>query len=153
VRGGLKVWSYADPPQSLLQHRHWRLRRADGSEESFEVLQAQWDGHAMRVELEGVADRDAAASLRDCEILIERVELPSAGPDEYYREDLAGFAVRNTEGALLGILQHFLEAPAGALMVVKADEGRERWLPATAPHLKRVDLERREIEIDWPADF
>lgn len=153
MRGGLKVWSYADPPQSLLQHCHWRLRQPDGSEQTYQVLQAHWDGHAMRVELEGVADRDAALSLRDCDILIERVERQAARPGEYYREDLEGFTVRNTEGALLGTLQHFLEAPAGALMVVKAEDGHERWLPGTAPHLKRVDLARREIEIDWPADF
>jgi 16S rRNA processing protein RimM len=149
----LKVWSYADPPQSLLQHRRWLLRRPQGGEAVYQVLQAQWDGHAMRVELAGVADRDSAASLRDCEILIERDELPSAAPGEYYREDLEGFTVRNTEGELLGILQHFLEAPAGALMVVKDAGGRERWLPASGPHLKRVDLGQREIEIDWPAEF
>jgi 16S rRNA processing protein RimM len=149
----LKVWSYADPPQSLLHHRRWLLRRPQGGEAVYQVLQAQWDGHAMRVELEGVADRDSAASLRDCEILIERDELPSAAPGEYYREDLEGFTVRNTEGELLGVLQHFLEAPAGALMVVKDAGGRERWLPASGPHLKRVDLERREIEIDWPAEL
>ena len=149
----MKVWSYADPPQSLLQHRRWLLRRPQGGEAVYQVLQAQWDGHAMRVELEGVADRDSAAGLRDCEILIERDELPSAAPGEYFREDLEGFTVRNTEGVLLGILQHFLEAPAGALMVVKDAGGRERWLPASGPHLKRVDLEQREIEIDWPAEL
>ena len=60
----------------------------------------------------------ARPDLRDCEILIERDELPSAAPGEYYREDLEGFTVRNVEGAPLGVLQHFLEAPAGALMVV-----------------------------------
>ncbi len=119
----------------------------------YEVLQAHWDGHAMRVELAGVADRDAAAGLRDCQILIDRSERPEAGPGEYYREDLVGFAVRNTEGAVLGILQHYLDAPAGALMVVQATDGSERWLPGTAPHLKRVDLAAREIEIDWPVDF
>jgi ribosomal 30S subunit maturation factor RimM len=26
-------------------------------------------------------------------------------------------------------------------------------VPAGPPHLKRVDLQRREIEVDWPADF
>ena len=119
----------------------------------YQVLQAHWDGHAMRVELAGVADRDAAAGLRDCQILIERSERPRPGPGEYYRDDLEGFAVRNSEGAALGILQHFLEAPAGALMVVTAADGSERWLPGSAPHLKRVDLAAREIEIDWPADF
>ena len=107
----------------------------------------------MRVELEGVADRDAASALRDCEILIERDELPSAAPGEYYREDLEGFTVRNCEGALLGVLQHFLEAPAGALMVVKDEASASAGCRRRAPHLKRVDLERREIEIDWPAEF
>ena len=153
MRGALKVWSYADPPQSLLQHRHWRVRRPDGSEMAYQVLQAHWDGQAMRVELAGIVDRDAAAALRDSEILIERTERPAAAPTEYYREDLTGFTVRNCEGALLGVLQHFLDAPAGALAVVKADDGSERWLPATAPHLKRVDLTRRELQIDWPAEF
>jgi 16S rRNA processing protein RimM len=152
LRGGLKVQSYADPPQSLLQYRSWRLRRADGSDDGFQLLQSQWDGHAMRVQLEGVADRDAAQLLCDCEILIDREQMPPVGPGEYYREDLQGFTVRNREGVVLGTLQHFLEAPAGALMVVVSGD-QERWLPATAPFLKRVDLERREIELDWPAGF
>lgn len=105
----------------------------------------------MRAQLEGVADRDAAEALRDHEILIERDQMPAAGPGEYFREDLQGFTVRNLEGVVLGTLQHFVEAPAGVLMVVGGE--KERWLPATAPFLKRVHLERREIELDWPADF
>jgi 16S rRNA processing protein RimM len=151
VRGGLKVQSYVDPPQSLLQYRTWRLRRVGGGDDEFEVLQSQWDGHAMRVTLTGVADREAAELLRDREILIDRDQMPPVGPGEYYRDDLQGFTVRNSEGVVLGTLQHFLEAPAGALMVVSGE--KERWLPATAPFLKAVDLERREIELDWPADF
>jgi 16S rRNA processing protein RimM len=151
VRGGLKVQSYADPPQSLLQYRTWRLRRVGGGDDEFEVLQSQWDGHVMRVTLTGVADREAAELLCDREILIDRDQMPPVGPGEYYRDDLQGFTVRNREGVVLGTLQHFLEAPAGALMVVSGE--KERWLPATAPFLKAVDLERREIELDWPADF
>jgi 16S rRNA processing protein RimM len=154
VRGALKVHSYADPPQSLLQYRSWRLRLAGGSEagdQLVRVVQSHWDGHVMRVQLEGIGDRDAAERLKDCGILIERDRMPAVGPGEYYREDLQGFTVRNLEGVVLGTLQHFLEAPAGALMVVSGS--KELWLPATTPFLKRVDLERREIEMDWPADF
>ncbi len=151
MHGAVKVQSYADPPRSLLEHRRWRVRKPGGGEEEKEVVQVQWDGHGARVMLEGVTDRDAAESLRDCEILIERAARPPAGHGEHYREDLEGFAVRNIEGVSLGTLQYFLDAPAGPLMVVRAE--RERWLPASPPHLKRVDLERREIEVDWPADF
>lgn len=115
------------------------------------MLHSQWDGNAMRVQLEGVDDRDAAELLNGRDILVEREHMPAAGPREYYREDLEGFTVRNCEGVVLGVLQYFLEAPAGALMVVSGE--KERWLPASVPFLKRVDLERREIELDWPADF
>ena len=151
MHGAVKVQSYADPPQSLLQYRRWRLRRPDGGDDGYDVLQSQWDGHALRVELAGVADRDAAERLRGREILIERDQLPPMRPGEHYREDLQGCTVRNLEGVVLGTLQHFLDAPAGALMVIRGD--KERWLPATAPFVRRIDLQRREIEVDWPADF
>ncbi len=36
-------------------------------------------------------------------------------------------------------------------MVVKGE--REYTVPAVPPHLRRVDLQRRLIEVDWPADF
>jgi 16S rRNA processing protein RimM len=154
LRGALKVKSFADPPESLLQYRSWRLRRADGGEDPYEVVRAQWDGHALRVELEGIHDRDAAALLNNREILIERDLIPPPGPGEYFRDDLQGFTVRNGEGVVFGALLHFLDAPAGALMVVSDDGGKtERWLPATRPFIRRVDLQQREVEVDWPADF
>src|SRR6185437_17108046 len=64
VRGALRVQSYADPAESLVQHRHWRLRRLDGSEQPIEVVQAVWDGRSVRANLAGIADRDAAEQLR-----------------------------------------------------------------------------------------
>jgi 16S rRNA processing protein RimM len=151
----VRVRSHADPPQSLLQYRTWRLRRAGGNNddgnEDYRVLHSQWDGHLMRAQLEGIADRNASEGLTGCDILVDREQLPATAAREYYREDLEGFTVRNCEGVVLGVLQHFLDAPAGALMVVSGD--KERWLPTSAPFLRRVDLGLREIEIDWPADF
>lgn len=151
VRGAVRVQSYTEPPDALLQHRRWLLRHTDGADEHVEVRETHWDGRLLRVSLAEVDNRDAAERLRGCDILLERSELPPPGAREYYREDLLGFQVRNREGVPLGELVHFLEAPAGALMVVRGD--RERWLPANAPCLQRVDLARREIEVDWPADF
>ena len=151
MRGGVRVESYTDPPEALLEHRRWRLRRPDGGEQDIEVSSSQWDGHALRVMLAGVGDRDVAERLRGSEVLLEREALPAAGAHEYYREDLLGFTVRNGEGVVLGTLLHFLEAPTGALMVVRGQ--REYWLPAGVPYLRRVDLAQREIEVDWPADL
>jgi 16S rRNA processing protein RimM len=154
------VYSYTDPPDVLLQHRLWGLRKPGGDEpggneedllRTLRVLQGQWDGHVLRAQLDGIDDRDAAEGLREWEILIERSALPAAAEREYYREDLLGFTVRNTEGAVLGQLQHFLETPASPVMVVKGE--RDYTVPAEPTYLKRVDLDRREIEVEWPADF
>jgi len=151
----VRVQSYTEPPESLLQYRHWRLRRAGAGEQAAErtlaVLHSQWDGHLLRVALEGLQDREGAEALREFEIVIEREALPAVAAHEYYRDDLLGFEVRNTEGVVLGTLQHFLATPAITVMVVSGE--REYTVPAGPPHLKRVDLERREIEVDWPADF
>lgn len=160
VRGWVRVYSYTDPPDALLQHRLWQLRQPGdagpgGTEaeslRTLRVLQGQWDGSALRAQLEGIEDRDAADGLREWQILIARSALPAAAEREYYREDLLGFTVRNTEGAVLGELQHFLDTPASPVMVVKGE--REYAVPAEPTYLKRVDLDRRELEVDWPADF
>jgi 16S rRNA processing protein RimM len=155
VRGWLKVYSYADPPAALLQHEHWQLRAPGGGSEQalqpYRVEHAQSDGKSLRVALEGVTDRDMAQRLSGWEILIERTALPAAAAHEYFREDLLGCTVRNGEGTVLGTVQYFLEAPAGAVMIVRG--AREYAVPALPPHLQRVDLERREIAVDWPADF
>jgi 16S rRNA processing protein RimM len=155
VRGWVRVQSHTEPPDSLLQYREWRMRPPGGVEDvpttGRRVLQAQWDGNALRAALEGVADRDAAESLRGWEILIEREALPEAAPGEYYREDLLGFTVRNLQGEVLGSLEYFMDTPATPVMIIRGQ--RDYTVPAVPPHLRRVDLERRQIEVDWPADF
>ncbi|HTW75153.1 MAG TPA: ribosome maturation factor RimM [Steroidobacteraceae bacterium] len=151
VRGAVRVQSYTEPPGALLHHRRWLLRHPDGAEEHLEIRETHPDGRTLRVSLAGVEDRDAAERLRGCDVLLERAGLPPLAAREYYREDLLGFQVRNREGVPFGELVHFLEAPAGALMVVRGE--RERWLPAGPPCLRRVDLARREIEVDWPPEL
>ena len=147
--------SYTEPPDALLQYPAWHLRPAQGTRDAaqltLQVLHSQWDGRNMRVALAGLSDRNAAEALRDYKIVVERAALPAVSGREYYCDDLLGFAVRNVDGVLLGKLEHFLAAPSVPLMLVRG--AREYAVPAGPPHLRRVDLERHEIEVDWPADF
>jgi 16S rRNA processing protein RimM len=151
VRGWLKVQSYTEPPEGLLEYSHWLLREPGRAPRPVRVVASEFDGHWMRVSLEGIADRDAAELLRGAEIEVERAQLPPPGEREHYREDLLGFAVRNLEGVAMGEVTHFVDAPAGAVMVVKGE--REHWVLATPVHLKKVHMDERLIEVDWPADL
>jgi len=143
--------SYTDPPDALLDYAHWQLQRADGIVQDCELRDAECDGRGLRIALVGIDDRNAAELLRGCEITVPRAELPPAGPREYYQDDLVGFAVRNAEGTALGTVKYFVDGPAQPLMVVAGD--KEHWIPAAPPHLRRVDLERRELVVEWPEEL
>jgi 16S rRNA processing protein RimM len=105
----------------------------------------------LRVQLEGVDDRDVALALAGCWVQIARDELPQPAPREHYREDLIGLAAVNAEGVQLGAVSHFVELPAGVVMVVRG--AREHWVPASPPHLRKVDLAAGQVLVDWPDDL
>ena len=153
VRGWIHVESYTDPRERLLEYREWGLRLASGEQLKRRVIEARTHGSGLVAQLEGVADRDAAAALRCAVVEIERAALPPLGAREYYRADLLGFRVRNLAGTELGVVSHFVDAPGGAVMVTKGARGREYWVLAGPKHLRRVDLTAREIEVDWPAEL
>ncbi|HEV7432583.1 MAG TPA: ribosome maturation factor RimM [Steroidobacteraceae bacterium] len=151
LRGWLKIQSYTDPPENLLQHKVWVLADGQGQRVPFELAEARFDGRWIRARLEGVADRDAADVLRGRDIEVARSALPPTAAREYYRDDLIGFRVRTVQGAELGRVSHFIEAPIEPVMVVRGE--REHWVPAVPRYLKRVDLGQGEIEVDWPEEL
>ncbi len=151
VKGWLNVQSFTDPPEGLLDYPLWRLRRADGTEQQVRLREAAGDARSLRVSLEGISDRTAAELLRGCLIEVERSELPPTGEREYYRSDLIGFQVRDTTGRELGRVSHFVEGPVDALMVVSGE--RETWIPANSQYLRRVRLDERFVEVEWPGDY
>ncbi len=151
VRGWLKIQSFTEPPEGLLGYRQWLLREPGGEPRAVRVVRAEFDGRWLRASLEGIDDRDAAEKLAGSQVEVERGQVPPPGEREYYRDDLLGCAVRNLQGEALGTVSHYIDAPAGAVMVVQGE--REHLVLAAPPHLRRVDLAAREIEVDWPADL
>jgi 16S rRNA processing protein RimM len=151
VRGWVKLHSYTDPPERLLDHRQFQLKLG-GAVRTYAVEADGRSGGTLTVKLEGIEDRDAAQALRGALIGIPRSELPPRGDRDFYRADLVGCEVVNLAGVRLGAVAHFVEIPAHALMVVGGE--REYWIPAVPQHLRRVDLEARRIVVDWedPAD-
>jgi 16S rRNA processing protein RimM len=155
LAGWVHVSSFTEPPQALLEYRQWALRPEGGERNRYRLAEGHVQGERLVVHLEGIGDRDAAALLTGAWVEVERTELPPTGEREYYRADLIGFEVRNLEGALLGRAAYFIDAPAGAVMVVEDRETgrREHWVLADPAHLRRVDLAAGLILVDWPAEL
>jgi 16S rRNA processing protein RimM len=154
IRGWIHVESHTEPAQRLLEYPdRWVLRLANGERLTRRVLEARPHGQGLVAHLEGVGGRDEAAALTGAVIEVERAALPPAGEREYYCADLVGLTVRNLEGVELGRVSRFVDAPAGAVMVTRSEAGPEHWVLAVPKHLRKVDLARGEIVVDWPAEL
>jgi 16S rRNA processing protein RimM len=102
--------------------------------------------------LPGVTDPESARLWTGREIAVPRSALPEPEAGQYYWEDLPGCRVETIDGVPLGTVDHLMDMPANAVMVVRDGE-RERWLPVVPAHLKRVDLATRTIVVDWDPEF
>ena len=151
VQGLLRVQSFTDPPEGLLKFRRWSVRLGGAERVEHRLVEGQLQGRGLVVRLEGIGDRDAAARLTGGTIEVGRHELPPAGERQFYRADLVGLKVRNVEGVELGVVEYFVDAPTGAVMVVRGE--REHWVPATPQYLRNVDLGAGWIVVDWPDEL
>lgn len=146
IRGWVKLRSYTDPPERLLEHGSLSLRLG-GVWRDYAVEATGRSGGALTVKLAGVGDRTAAEVLKGASVGIPRSALPPCAAGDFYQADLLGCEVVNLAGDRLGVVAHFVEIPTHALMVVRGT--REYWVPAVPQHLRRVDLEARRVVVDW----
>jgi 16S rRNA processing protein RimM len=130
----------------LFEWRHWIV----GNRE-VKLLDARPQGDGWVALLEGVTDREGASRLTGQMVLVDRELLPPTRGREHYREDLVGFEARNLEGAVLGAVDHFVDTPGNAVMVIRG--AREHWVPVTPQHLRSVDKDARSLVVDWPEFF
>ncbi|MBS7663547.1 ribosome maturation factor RimM [Pseudomonas lalucatii] len=156
VRGEVKVYSFTDPVDNVLDYRRWTLKR-DGEVKQVELASGRLQGKVLVAKLEGLDDREVARTFAGFEICVPRSELPSLGDGEYYWYQLEGLRVIDQAGQLLGRIDHLFETGANDVMVVKACAGslddRERLLPYTEQCVLAIDLAAGEMRVDWDADF
>ena len=150
VRGWVKVHSETRSREDIFGYKQWYLRRPQGWQ-PVKLLEARAQGNGLVARLEGIEDRDQARALMGTEIAVSRRELPPAEAGSYYWADLQGLQVVNLEGIELGTVSHLFETGANDVLVVEGE--RRRLIPFTRDAVKAVDLEARQIRVDWDADF
>lgn len=157
IKGWVKVHSDTAPRENLLEYSPWYLWR-NGQWQVAEVAEGAHHSKGIVVRLRGVEDRNAAEALAGIDIGIAEESLPELEEDEFYWQDLIGLQVVNTEGVLLGVVDHLLETGANDVMVVKPCEGSvdeaQRLVPwVQGPVVLGVDLDAGRITVDWGVDY
>jgi len=151
VKGWVKVFSFTDPKENILEYKTWRLKK-NNQWFTCTLEAGKSHGKGIIAKLEGFDGRDEVAKLMKSEIMVSRDELPGLPKGEYYWSDLEGLEVVNLEEVSLGHIDHMVETGADDVIVVKGKE--ERLIPFVQEvYVKKVDLENKVLIVDWPEEF
>lgn len=152
IKGWVKVASFTEHPDDLLDYRPWRLDDGNGGWVETDVAEVARRSKGFIARLEDCRDRDEAARYAGRDIAVERSKLPPTEDDEYYWSDLTGCTVSTTDGTALGTVSRLMATGANDVLVVQGDD-RERLVPFTAQTVVEVDLATRSMRVDWDPEF
>jgi 16S rRNA processing protein RimM len=160
IKGWMKVYSFTEPMENLLDYDHCRLQR-NGEWVEIEIEAGRPHGKGLVLKLRGVETPEEARLYSNCELAITLSQMPALEAGEFYWRQLEGLkvVVRGEAGEqLLGRVDHLLETGANDVLVVAPCEGsidrRERlvpWLPERV--VMNVDLDAGLIVVDWDPEF
>ncbi|GFE84462.1 ribosome maturation factor RimM [Steroidobacter agaridevorans] len=150
VQGWVRITSYTDPPENILDYDRWHLHRA-GQWEAVEVEGGRMTAKGVLAKLVGIETPEEARLQVGIEIAVLRSELPPTAPGEFYWSDLEGLEAVTPSGESLGRLDHFRSTPGGDIAVVKG--AREHWIPFVKDRIVKVDLDAGRIVFDWGVDW
>jgi len=151
VKGWVKVYSYTDPRENIIQYSPWLVRTDKGWQE-INLDQGRRQGKGIVAQLDSYTDRDLSAKLIDCDIALHKDQLPQLDENEYYWNDLIGLQVINQDKIEFGIVERLIETGSNDVLIVKGD--RERLIPYIRQQVvKNIDLDSGMIQVDWDPDF
>lgn len=151
VRGGVHL--YLDNPDSEILREGLLVRLSLSGGRSSEVEVREVYGPGL-VRLEGVTDRDVAASWNGAEVLARREDFPPLEEDETYLVDLVGARVVHKDGRELGVIEGFdADRPQPLAQVRRTFEGSPGDvvdMPFVPGLVIAVDEQARVVTVDPP---
>jgi 16S rRNA processing protein RimM len=152
VKGWIKVISFTQPAEQILSYLPWFFFKG-GRKQEIKEVNAQLHGKNLILQLEQSQDRESAKTFTNLEIYIDRSQLPALSNEEYYWIDLVGLAVINKEAVELGRITSVFATGSNDVIVVRAEDGKERYIPYLTDVVLEVNLDQKTVMVDWDADF
>ena len=150
VKGWIKVHSYTEPREAILDYKDWLLLRKH-DQQTVRLAEGKRHGKTIIARFDGVDTRDDAASYVGDDIAVPRERLPDTAQDEFYWADLEGLQVVHSDGRILGRVAYLLATGANDVLVVEGDQ--EILIPfVRGRFIKDVDLAAGVISVDWEWD-
>ncbi|MGM9642044.1 MAG: ribosome maturation factor RimM [Eubacteriales bacterium] len=140
IKGAIKLESWCDSPETLAELPFIYFK----NEASFlrrKVISATVMKRHVVAYIEGVADIDTAASLKETVVYADRDDIPLEDGD-YFISDLVGLPVIDADsGVEYGTISDVFNTGASDIYTVKTADG-ERMIPAVPEFIIEIDTDR-----------
>ncbi len=167
VKGWVRVQAHSSDPEALFSSKRWYVLPSERGAQAFSgsallrVREAKEHSGSVVASVHDLDDRDDAENLRGARIFVARSSFPSPQADEYYWVDLIGLAVLNRAGEALGEVKELLSTGPQTVLVLGYDsiapdgsvKRAERMIPFVSAYVDKVDLQARQILVDWQSDY
>jgi 16S rRNA processing protein RimM len=157
VNGWVKVYSYTEPMDRILEYGDWMLRKGQQTL-PVEVDKGRSHGKGMVAHFNGIDDREVAKQYSGYDICVPRSHLPELAEGEYYWYELEGLTVITAQDVMLGKVDYMMSAgSSNDVLVVKGDANSidrcERLIPYIDQFVLDVSLEAGRVLVDWDPEF
>lgn len=148
LKGALNVHSYTRPAGGIAGYSYWWVGDSEASARSFKVVRCWQHGKGILVQLEGIADRNAADVMKGKHIYIAADEV-AQDEDDYLWQDLMQCQVLTEDGQVLGRVAALEEYGAQDILTVATEADAvtqgEWMLPFVHDVIMDVDLTAARI--------
>lgn len=139
VRGEVKIQVWLDSPEFM---RRFKTLYIDSK--PVRLLSSREHKGFLIAMLEGVEDINAAMSLKNKTVYIDRADA-TLKKGEYFLCDIIGSRVETENGELVGTLEDILETPASSVYIVRGEA--EHMIPAVPEFVLKTDAENGIITV------
>ena len=157
IRGDVRLWAH-NPKSQLLTpgqtlavtqaqtHRTYSTISTALPQHHYKLKRVRKDAKGLIVSLQGIHSRQQAEALNHCLWVMQRQNFETLAEDEFYFADLIGFVGILDDQRTIGVVQNFIEAGAGMVLVFKGEYG-EVMVPYVDAFIIRLDLANQQIHI------
>ena len=139
VRGEVKIQVWLDSPEFM---RRFKTLYIDSK--PVKLISSRAHKGFLIAQLEGAEDINAAMSLKNKTVYIDRADAPLR-KGEYFLCDIIGARVEAEDGTFVGTLEDILETPASSVYIVRGET--EHMIPAVPEFILKTDAENAVVTV------
>lgn len=149
VRGELKVEPLTDNPEryNLLEQVYVEDRKKKYT--LYDIESVRFHKGSVLVKLAGIDDMDAAKSVKNQHLAINKSDRMPLEDGAYYIDDLIGLDVYEDDRKI-GTLKDVLQPGANDVYVLDSEIYPELYMPALKSVILSVDLEAKRMDVKLP---